>query len=219
LTDAEWKSDRFRFVFDWDTFLRADVDTLSAVADRNVKATIWNPNEARAYLGYPPREGGEVYGSPAINPRPEDGKDAPDNGRPRNSAHRELLHDRILHFLERDAISVKQAASGAKNFVKWLDEFYGGDERHDGAEPKIVALCDTILGPSVRACCAAGLDARGIATAVANYAKTRHALLLEACSHVTKDELPAVIEKLAGENTSLVAQGLLATALGEINGS
>lgn len=234
LMDSEWKSDRYRFVFDWDAFLRADIDTLTTVGDRCVKAEIMNRNEARRMLRLAPYPGGEKFGSPAINPQPKvDGN--PEDGEgdeklprtpvkgpivPQNrlevvgNAHRELLFDRLLHFIEREQHNLKRAASRSKIFTKWLDDFYGGDVLASDAEPKIVALCESVMGSSVRACCAAGLDARGIVVAVANYAKTRHAQLLEACSNVTKDELPAVIEKLVGDNQSLVAQGLLATALG-----
>jgi HK97 family phage portal protein len=222
LTDKEWKSDEYQFVFDWDAFMKADIDTLTTVADRLVKATIFNPNEGRRMLGYAPREGGEEYGSPAINPnpkRPEDGKESPDNGRPRGAktenAHRDLLLDRLLHFIERESISLKQAATGAKNFVKWLDDFYGGDVLSNGTQPMIVGLCEKVMGSSVRACLVAGLDARGITIAIANYAKQRHSQLLEACSAVTKDALPAAVEKLNGSDHALIAQGLLATALGE----
>jgi HK97 family phage portal protein len=225
LTDKEWKSDEYQFVFDWDTFLRADIDTLTQVGDRCVKGEIMNRNEARKLIRLPPYPGGDKFGSPAINPQTDEKKEAEEPPKPApktpqnrisnvSNAHRELLLDRLLHFIERESMSLKQAASGAKNFVKWLDEFYGGDVSTNGSEPKIVGLSNTILGSSVRACLAAGLDARGIAISVARYAENRHAQLLEACSTVTKAELPAVIEKLTGEDRTLVAQGLLATALG-----
>lgn len=215
LTEKEWLSDLYSIVWDDHVFMKADIDTATSIADRMVKATIWNPNEARRYLGYAPREGGEVYGSPAINPNqkgPEDGAESPDNGRPRGAttenAHRELLLDRVLHLLDCESTRLKYAAKNAKNFVQWLDEFYIDDDA------KFSTLSDSLMGSSVRASCAAGLDARGITPAVESYAKSRHAQLLEACSTVTKDELPALIEKLAGDNSTLVAQGLLATALG-----
>lgn len=217
LTEAELVSDKYRFKHDYEAFLRGDIDTLSTVADRLVKGELANRNEGREMIGLPPYPGGEKFGSPAINPqqqRPEDGKESPDNGRPRNqveNAHKDLLLDRMLHFIERESISLKQAAAGAKNFVKWLDEFYA---QVDGQDPKIFALCDSVMGSSIRASCAAGVDARGITGSIAAYARKRHSQLLEACSEVTKEQLPATIEALANDNTTLVAQGLLATALG-----
>lgn len=225
LTDAQWKSDQYQFVFDWDAFLRADIDTLTTVADRCVKAEIMNRNEARKMIRMPPYAGGEKFGSPAINPQDKgpDDKPEPASGEksesepPQNrlkamsDAHEMLLLDHLMVLLKREAISLKQAAKESKNFVQWLDDFYGGE----GVEnPQVSALCDTVMGSSIRASCAAGLDARGISLALISYAKNRHAQLLSACDGVTKEELPAAIEKLANSERTLIAQGLLATALG-----
>lgn len=227
---SEWQSDEFRFIFDWDTFLRADIDTLTTVGDRCVKAEIMNRNEARRMLGLKPYEGGEKFGSPAINPQPDakppsadDDKKSPEPTKNRltsvANAHQELLYDHILHLIEREESSLRQAASGARNFVKWLDGFYLGC---DGQEPEIGRLFDAVCGTSIRACLATGLDVRGVQPAVASYAKTRHKQCMETCSHATRDELPAAINKLSNSDAALVAQGLLATVLGlehEMNGA
>lgn len=221
LTDKEWKSDEYAFVFDWDAFLRADIDTLTTVGDRCVKAEILNRNEARRMIGFAPYEGGEKFGSPAINPqtdspssagqRPKEEQNMPQNRlKTVENAHRDLLYDRIQHLIERESHNLLRAAKRAKNFVEWLDEFYLG--RDDG-DSTFALLADSIMGTSVRACLAAGFDARGLLAAVASYAKTRHKLCLEACSSVTQDELPATIERLAGSEAALVAHGLFATAI------
>ncbi len=220
LTEKDLLSDEFEYEHDSDCVLMGDMDTKSTIADRNVKATIWNPNEAREYLGYKPRTGGETYGSPAINPagaNPNENspssagktpKQPPKGANNVENAHKALLHDRILHLLERESISLKQAASGAKNFVKWLDEFYLED-----GECKFGQLVDSVMATSVSASRSAGINIEH-APALAKYAKHRHAVLLSACSDVTKDQLPSAIEKLINTETELVAQGLLATALG-----
>ena len=70
------------------------------------------------------------------------------------------------------------------------------------------------MGPSIRASCSVGLDARGIVVAIAQYAKTRHAQLLEVCSTATREQLPEAVELLNQTDRTYVAQGLLATALG-----
>jgi HK97 family phage portal protein len=277
LTVSEWQSDQFEFVFDFDAFLRADIDTLTQVGDRCVKAEIMNRNEARLLIRLPPYPDGEKFGSPAINPaegqNPEAltakaigdilqslylavvngvispnearaiarqaGADLPDlpgdagevqykeervettpepaKTEPQNrsfdvqAAHRELMYDHILSFVEAESNYLTRAASRAKNFTAWLDEFYLGNAEQPA---KIQELSDTIMGSSVKACLAAGFDARGVANTVAKYAKQRHKLCLEACGNVTQEELPATIKTLVGSNKSLVAQGLLATALG-----
>lgn len=225
LTDSQWRSDQYQFVFDWDAFLRADIDTLTQVGDRCVKAEIMNRNEARRMIRLPPYTGGNKFGSPAINPidKPEPANEPEpkgDNPPPTNrltamsDAHEMLLLDHLMVFLKREDICLKQAAKESSNFVKWLDDFYGGQNPPKGVTPQIVSLCDTIMGTSIRASCAAGLDARGVALAVGGYAEQRHAQLLSACDSVTKEELPAAVDKLAMNERTLVAQGILATALG-----
>lgn len=227
LTDKEWKSDEYQFIFDWDAFLRADIDTLTTVADRCVKAQIMNPNEARRTIGLPPYPGGDKFANPAINPKPGEGEEKPEASPkpPQNrltsmeNAHKDLLYDRIQHFIEVENRNLKRAAKSVGNFVEWLDQYYLG---RDVDQPSIMQLADSILQPTIRACTSAGFEARGVFWTVINYTRTRHKQLLEVCSTVTKEELPTAIEKLVGERSTLVAQGLLATALNlehETNGA
>lgn len=220
LTQKERMTGEYQFKHDSAAFLRGDIDTLSTVADRLVKAELANRNEGRAMLGMPPYEGGDKFGSPAINPQtggkardqndPNTPQKSPKQADKTQNAHRELLLDRLMHFIDRENHNLARASVNAKNFLEWLDDFYIG---RDGSEATIVALVESIMGSSVRACCAAGVDARGIVVSITSYAKKRHAQLLEACSSVTKDELPATIEKIANHGPSAIAQGILATSL------
>lgn len=222
LTTSEWMSDRYRFMFDWDHFMKADVETVMSVGASGVASAILSPNEVRRKMGMPPYDGGDEYGSPHINPNPEGKTDAPfaeeKPAEPQNrllnmqNAHEALLLDHMLVFLKRESISLAQAAKESTNFIRWLDDFYGADDW--SAAPKIVALCETVMGSSIRASCAAGVDARGIAISIENYAKSRHSQLLDLCSTVTKEQLPEAIEKLNQSERTYIAQGLLATALG-----
>ncbi len=221
LTEKERFSDEYEFEHDSDCVLKGDLDTKSTIADRNVKATIWNPNEAREYLGYRPRAGGEVYGSPAITPvnnenspssagkTPKQPPKAPNNV---ENAHKALLHDRILHLLECETTRLRHAAKSAKNFVKWLDEFYGTDEPYTTC--KFDSICSDVIEKTVIACMSAGFYHLDCWQSVSKYKKHRHAAILSACSDVTKDQLPEAIEKLINSEPALVAQGILATALG-----
>ncbi len=214
LTNPEWKSDTFEFIHDVDAFLKGDLDTLTTIADRMVKATVLNPNEAREMIGYAPRKGGEMYGSPAINPNENSPSSAgktpkPPAKEPNNvaNAHKALLHDRILHLIERETNLLRQAAKGAKNFVEWLDQFYLG------ARSTFLAVSDSVMETSISASRSIGIHIE-FTLPLENYAKHRHAVALDACSDVTKEQLPAAIEKLINSQNELVAQGLLATALG-----
>ena len=230
LTEKEWLSDEFAFMWDIDEFLKADIDTLTTVHDRLVKATIECPNEARDKIGLPPYEGGDVFGSPAINPRPQPGKEPAEDEKPPKTpekqaenvqnAHRELLYDRILHLVEREGHNLNRAAKNAKNFVEWLDEFYlPSNLRGAEIDSQFCHLAKSIVGTSVRACLSAGFQVSGFDRAIANYAKHRHAVLLEACSDVTQAELPATVERVVNTEAELIAQGLLATSIGITHGT
>src|SRR5690606_1819263 len=160
-------------------------------------------------LGYKPYDGGDKYGTPHINPNPEGRQENPpkaptEPAEPTNrllnmdNAHEMLLLDHLLVFLKREELSLSQAAKEASNFVRWLDEFYGGEDADPSNPPKIVGLCDKVMGTSIRASCAAGLDARGVVGAIAAYAKSRHAQLLALCDTVTKEQLPQAVSNLNG---------------------
>lgn len=202
LTTAEWMGGRLKFIWDDGAFLKADVETATQIADRNIKATVWSPNEGRAYLGFPPRDGGDVYGSPAINPnpqRPEDGQESPDNGRPRakaddeglKTAHFELLRDRLAAFFETESRNLRQVASAkGSNFVEWLDSFYGSN----GTPSKLMGHFEFICGKSAKVAGLAGLNVENLPGIVNSWALERRRALLEASSHVTVPELATAVE-------------------------
>ncbi len=129
-----------------------------------------------------------------------------------NNAHRELLFDRILHLLECENTRLRHAAKNSKNFVSWLDDFYKPDYENFRAA-KFGDMAVDIMQGSVRAAQTVGICCE-YSIPVSRYSLQRHAALLEACSDVTKDELPSAIEKLINSEPQLVAQGILASALG-----
>ncbi len=118
-------------------------------------------------------------------------------------------------MLECEATRLRHAAKNAKNFVEWLDEFYIGN----GFGSKFHELSSSILDASVRACYTVGMDASYTKLSIADYGKKRHAMILNACSEVTKEQLPNAIEKLINSEPELIAQGILATSLGGIDGT
>ena len=233
LTEKEWMSDEFAFLWDIDEFLKADIDTLTTVHDRLVKATIECPNEARDKIGLPPYEGGDVFGSPAINPRPQPGKETVEDEKPPEkpekdaetvqNAHKELLYDRILHLLECEGTRLRHAAKNATKFVEWLDNFYGRYNK-DGTtvltdDTGFFVLTRSVVAKSLDACRESGMQVSGMNNVILKYAKHRHAVLLDACSDVTQADLPAAVERVINSETELVAQGLLATAMGTNHGT
>lgn len=201
LTYEEWQSDEFRFKHDVDAFLRGDIDTLTTVGDRCVKAEIMNRNEARRMIGLAPYQGGEKFGSPAINPqpRPAGGAEKPDNepAEPENRwrrvrrAHRALLVDRVAHVLECEASRVVHAAASAKNFVRWLDEFYIDD---DGG--RFAAVATGALKSAIRASRSVGIDAGGVLGALRSHGLAQHAALLVCATESTREALCAAVAEL-----------------------
>ncbi len=217
LTEKERLTFEYEYVFDANAFLSGDMDTQMTIGDKGVKATILCPNEARGLIGFPPYPGGDKYQSPAINPagaNPNENspssagktpKQPPKGANNVENAHKALLHDRILHLLECETTRLRHAAKGVKNFVAWLDDFY--------CNGKFDVLSAEVMGVGIRAAWSVGINVEFNQSFV-KYAKHRHSVLLEACSDVTKEQLPAAIEKLINSEQELVAQGLLATSLG-----
>jgi hypothetical protein len=227
LTDKEWLSDEYEFVFDVDQFLRADVDTLSQVADRLVHASLANPNEMRRWFRLPPYPKGNEFGSPAINPRSDEPKSDPEQpetpprdtklsrsdggGTNARSAHHELLLDRATHLIDCESTRLRHAASNASNFVAWLDEFYiGGDE-----PSKFACIYKSVVEKSVKAACSAGIPAHELASAVNAWGLHRHKAILEACSIVTRDSLPGMVESFVIRSPAEIAEQILLTVLEE----
>lgn len=66
LTDEERGT--YRICFDVDDTTQADLTARSTAISTLISAQVLNSNEARDWLGMPPRDGGDVYANPAINP-------------------------------------------------------------------------------------------------------------------------------------------------------
>ncbi|MFD1744053.1 phage portal protein [Rhizobium helianthi] len=68
LTDAERVE--YRFMFDIDDTSQADLTARATSISTLITARVMNPNEAREWLGMPPRDGGDVFANPAIDTAP-----------------------------------------------------------------------------------------------------------------------------------------------------
>lgn len=68
--------------FDRDDLTRADLSTLATVINSLIASQTINPNEGRAWLGQPPRPGGDEFKNPNISTEPKSGAsdDAPKSG-------------------------------------------------------------------------------------------------------------------------------------------
>lgn len=228
LTEKEWLSDEYQFVFDVGSFLKADIDTMSTVVDRLVKAEVMNRNEGRRYFRLPPYEGGERFGSPAINPqkdvqpnvgenRPSSDENQPESGlnSVKNAAKRAII-ERLEHVLKKESVSLSQAAAGSKNFVVWLDSFYSssGDK-----QATVLDVFDAIMPTHLETAVAAGLGVDYVRPTVQAWALSRKRSLLEACSAVTAEQLGECVKGFVIADAAALAEQLITTALGDDDGT
>ena len=222
LTEREWLSDEYQFVFDIDAFLRADIDTMSNVVDRLIKAEVLNRNEGRRYFRLPPYSGGERFGSPAINPQKDFNGDTeektPDN-EPKGddgkqiavrTALKDSLLERLEHVIQIESSELMKAAKGAKNFVGWLDSHYQHD---DGNESKLMKLYDSVMNKHIVAAELAGISTLDLRPMVHSWALQRHKTILEACSLVEKSQLQDCIRAFVVANPGDVANQLVSVSL------
>lgn len=65
LSDSE--RGEYRFAFDIDDTSQADLTARATAINSLISSRVLNPNEARDWLGMPPREGGDAFANPAID--------------------------------------------------------------------------------------------------------------------------------------------------------
>lgn len=224
LTTKEWESDQFSFVFDWDAFLRSDIDTLTQVGDRCVKAEIMNRNEARALLRLKPYDGGEVFGSPAINPKPREEQtgakktDSDDETQestaippanrvlPLANAHRELLLEVLSLVFVKEEGALRQASKSKSTFLRWANKFYKTDGSGGAkALPTFTKMASDMLAKTLAACQEAGFNASKLPDALESYANDRHAEIKRACAGKDKEELPVIVQSFMGRDHAKTA--------------
>jgi HK97 family phage portal protein len=221
LTEQEWLSDTFKFVFDVDEFLRADVDTLSQVADRLVKAELMNRNEGRRYFRLPPYPGGERFGSPAINPQKDfagDGEEkkpeTPEIPEKKPDAVRNALLaaliERLEHVIQIESSELAKAAKSSKNFVAWLDEHYISHSDHDS---KFLKLYDGVMEKHLTAAESVGINVTDVRAMVNSWALGRQRSILEACSSVTQEQLIDCVRGFVVSNPVDIATQLIGVAV------
>lgn len=85
LSDSE--RGEYRFAFDVDDTSQADLTARATAINSLISSRVLNPNEARDWLGMPPREGGDEFANPAIDTaKPAGEPPANDNTKPEDAA-------------------------------------------------------------------------------------------------------------------------------------
>ena len=129
LTEKERRSGEHYFKWVVEAFLRGNSK------DRNEgymkgRAGGWlSVNDVRELEDMNPIEGGDDYSNPAINPvdKTEDGEATVDDGQEEENIGKanRLLTQMVKAMLSAESNKVRRAVAGGKNFVEWLDGFYG----------------------------------------------------------------------------------------------
>ena len=108
-TPAEKASNSIYYKFNRSTWLATDAATTQTVLSGYIASEVISPNEAREIIDMNPREGGNVYSNPAINP----------SGKGEDSGADALAK----HFISIESERILDAA-GADNFLDWVESFY-----------------------------------------------------------------------------------------------
>jgi HK97 family phage portal protein len=109
-TPAEKASNSIYYKFNRSTWLATDAATTQTVLSGYIASEVISPNEARQIIDMNPRDGGDVYANPAINPTSNRDND---NG----------ASALVGHFIGIESERLLAAAS-TDNFLDWVETFY-----------------------------------------------------------------------------------------------
>lgn len=155
LTERQRKSGDYGFRHDTTQLIEPDIETLTNVLSTQVSATLINPNEGRARLGLPPRDGGDEYGNPNTSsalagdepePAPAEGDDNAE-GDEENlavAAHRMLVHDAVARATDSIAKYVKSQAKKPARLQKWMEDQTLSRERFRVTVNPVLDACNEI---------------------------------------------------------------------------
>jgi HK97 family phage portal protein len=136
LPSREFERDTHYIRFNTAALLKSDYQTSVQSLSDAISATILSPNEARQKLDMLPRDGGDIYQNPNTSSGNSDPQSEPvesessEEPEDESETRAELAAlSRLEHLVGVEANKVKQAAVKAaedgKNFVEWVDGFYG----------------------------------------------------------------------------------------------
>lgn len=177
LPRRQFDNDTHFIRFNTAALLKSDFQSTVAALNTLVTGTILSRNEAREILDRNPVDGGDDYSNPAITP----GQQTTPASEPDPTARR-AVNSRLAFFIEGEQKKVidaaKQAAEKGKNFIEWLDAFYGSHW-----QLKMADVLEEL-----------GID-RDEAT---RYCKESKRQLLEAAGNATPDGLTATVRGIVG---------------------
>lgn len=135
LTQNEQQRETHYFEFDTDALLRPDAAQFGEMLTKFIGAEILNSNEARNELGYPPREGGDVYKNPSTSSNKTATAD-------KNDKVQTMAAAKLRPLIAMEHRRVSEMAGKASNFLNWVEAFY---VKH---EQRLTAAIAEIDGPA-----------------------------------------------------------------------
>jgi HK97 family phage portal protein len=115
-TDTEKRMGRVYHKFNRRTWLATDTKTTQEVLSGYIQSEVLNANEAREVIDLNPRDGGDEYANPAINPAGSEPGDESDESK--------MVDARLEYLTTVESRRVVTASESEKDFVAWLDGFY-----------------------------------------------------------------------------------------------
>lgn len=108
--------------------LRGDLHTQMETAQIAIASTVWSPNEARVWMGFNPRDGGDEFANPNTTSGSGESQDttSTDTNEIKQRA-RSLVAERASHLCRAEASRLASKAKTRKNFCDFVDTFYSGE--------------------------------------------------------------------------------------------
>ncbi len=162
--ESQWKllgqrAQRTMFCkFDTAELLRSDYKTTIESCALAINSRIISPNEARERIGLNPYDDGDEFFNPAITPgtpesddNSENDADDADEAIAIENSNRLAVVARMKHLLGVTANHARDAAGRNKNFMNWLDTYYGEKGKWNktfaraveefGGSPEVASRC------------------------------------------------------------------------------
>lgn len=127
LSGRQYDAESHFIRFNTAALLKSDFQSTVAALGALVTNTIFSRNEAREKLDMNAVEGGDKYENPAITPgvQEEPKPDPKPEPKPEKTQQKQAVVAHLSHLIGVEANRIKSAAATAKNFVSWMDNFYG----------------------------------------------------------------------------------------------
>jgi hypothetical protein len=191
--ESQWKllgqrAQRTMFCrFDTAELLRSDYKTTIESSALAINSRIISPNEARERIGLNPYEDGDEFFNPAITPGGPTSDEATENDADNaeepiaiENSNRLAVTARMKHLLGVTANHAKDAAGRNKNFMNWLDDYYGEKGKWNktfaraveefGGSPDVASRCVCNLRENLLEV-AGSVNQEGLSAAVAEVVK------------------------------------------------